>query len=104
MNFRLKQISENIHHELSRIINEAADSKWGLTTITGVNVSSDLRQAKVWIAAKPETIATLNLLSHDFYKLLRPRLKIKRIPKIIFYPEDEKGNRVDQIIEELHES
>lgn len=104
MSFRLQQINKNLHHELSKILIEIANPKWGMVTITEVLVTPDLNIAKIWLSAPIEAINELNRSQKVIFHALRPRLKFKHIPKLTFYIEDGSINRVDQLLEEIHES
>lgn len=104
MSFRLQQINKTLHHELSLILAEFAKPEWGMITVSEVLVTPDLKTAKIWLSANPKAVKDLNSNHKDIYYALKPRLKFKHIPKMTFFEEDNQVSRVEQILEELHES
>jgi len=89
--WRQDQLGEVITHELSDLIRtRMKDPRIGFASITDVEVSADLRHAKVFVSVlgdEPEQRATLAALSHASGFLrheLAQRLTIRYTPDIAF--------------------
>ena len=96
--------------ELSEFIDEIEDPRVGLTTVTAVKVSPDMRHARVFVsvlgdeAQRKKTMQGLNSAAHFARRTLSQRLKhLRRIPELTFaYDESiETGNRIEQLLEEI---
>jgi ribosome-binding factor A len=87
MSHRVKQINEQLLAELAMLVSEHVEFKEGLITLTSVDTSPDLKQAKICISVLPEKLtgsALTEIRKHnsDFNKILKQRLHIKFIPKL----------------------
>jgi ribosome-binding factor A len=108
---RIDRIEEQLRIELSEIIErEIQDPRIGLTTVTAVKVSPDLRHARVFIsvlgdaAQRKKTIEGLRSAAHYARRSLSKRLHhLKRIPDLSFdYDETiEKGIRIEELLEQI---
>lgn len=90
-NWRQDQLGEVISHELSDLIRtRMKDPRIGFASITDVNVSADLRHAKVFVSVmgseqdQRETLAGLNHASGFLRHELAQRLTIRYTPEIVF--------------------
>jgi len=109
---RIQQVNQLIQKELSRILVRESDFlESTLVTITRVETSADLRQAKIYISVVPETqislvMSVLNRLIYDFQQKLNRRLKMRPVPRIKFVKErqTQSAARVEQLIREIHQS
>ncbi|HHE76795.1 MAG TPA: 30S ribosome-binding factor RbfA [Candidatus Parcubacteria bacterium] len=107
---RIPRVNSLIKRELGKIILKEVELPEGvLATITRVETSSDLNQAKIYVSVIPSGRAdeTLRVLEKDIYtlqKMLDRQLRMKFVPKIIFKreTETEKAERVEEIIEQIH--
>jgi ribosome-binding factor A len=88
---RQRQVGELLHEEISRIIqHETKDPRLGFVTVTGVNVSPDLREARVYVSVfgdKPEiknTLAGLTSAASYFRRLLAQSLSLRHVPELSF--------------------
>jgi ribosome-binding factor A len=108
---RIRRVGELIKEEISDIIQkEMKDPRIGFVTITGVDVTADLKHADVYITvlgSKKEQQSTLQGLtsSSGFLRtLLAKRIKIKYLPELQFHfdPSIEKGLRIEKLIRNLH--
>ncbi len=63
---RAERIGERIHTELARLIRESLrDPRVGFVTLTGVEVSRDLRHAKIFVSVLGDRLEdTLHALEH----------------------------------------
>ncbi|HID95856.1 MAG TPA: 30S ribosome-binding factor RbfA [Candidatus Latescibacteria bacterium] len=107
---RIERINGLIRDELSSIIKgKIGDPRIGFVTITRVDVSNDLKRAKVFVSVfgslreKEETINGLNWASKFIRGQLGLRIRLKRIPEIVFYHDDsiEHGSRINAILDQL---
>jgi len=88
------------------------DRRIGLVTITGVDLSPDLRHAKVFFSAmgtenqKKESFEALRHAAGWIRHELGQRIRMKFLPEIVFLPDtsQEYGERIDRLIDGLHES
>jgi len=106
---RIKKVNELIKRELGAIILKQVDyPKDLLLTLSKVECSSGLRDAKVWVSVMPGNRATwvLNVLQRNIYhiqKTLDKRLKMRPVPKIRFLRQEKIGDaeRVDEILDKI---
>ena len=106
---RVKKIDELIKRELGKIIlREIGFSRNILVTVTGVEVSGNLQQAKVFVSVLPEeeTKNVLEVLEKEIYnlqKILDSRLRMRPVPKIKFIEDkkSEEAQRVEKILNNL---
>ena len=112
MSERIRKVNELIKRELSQIILREIDfPKKVLTTITRVEASPNLIQAKVYISALPEDQLTnvFRILRQRIYsiqQLLNKRLKMRPMPKIEIMEEKEtkQAARIEEILEKIKKS
>ena len=94
---RAQRVAETIHKEISSLlIKGLKDPRIGFVTITSVDVTSDLRQARVYYTlmdshagmdrddARKETQAGLNSCSSYIRQQLGRQLRLRFIPEIHF--------------------
>jgi len=106
---RIPRVNQLIKKELSQIVlKEIEFPKGVLVTVTRVEASLDLNQAKVFISSLPEshTERVLSILNRQIYFIqqkLNKRLKMKFIPKIEFREEKKtrEAGEVEGILERL---
>ena len=90
MNYRNLRVANLIQEELGKIIlREIEFGKSVLVTITGVEVSKDLSQAKIKLGIFPSASAkeVMDLIEQHrplLQNLLMKRINIKPMPKIVF--------------------
>lgn len=110
---RVRQMSQLLKEEVSKILlNEIKDPRIGFASITKVEVSSDLKHAKVMVSVigseqeKKETMEGLHQARNYIRKLIGERLTTYHTPKVIFRYDNsiEQGvhisNLIDEVIEE----
>ena len=107
---RTDRIGKQIREILGQIALKNIDlSHLGFITFTGVNVSPDLRSAKIFYSvlnpkySKDELQAAMNDLQKAFRKYIGPELKIKNIPKLKFYFDEsqEYSEKVDKLLKDM---
>jgi ribosome-binding factor A len=109
---RTAKVNALIKSEISDIIRrKIKDPRIGFATITSVEVSKDLRVAKVFVSvygdeeSKKKTLEGLISAAGFVHNELRKRLRIKIIPEIIFKIDTsiEYGIHISKMIEDLKE-
>jgi len=107
---RQEQLGELIAEELSDLIRtRMKDPRIGFASITGVDLSADLRHAKVFVSVlgtPEEQRATLQGLEHAAGFLrheLAQRLTIRYTPEVLFRLDESiaRGTRILQLIREM---
>lgn len=107
---RLDRLRELMKEELSAIIQqEMKDPRVGFVSITDVELSSDLRHAKVFVSvfgdeqAKAQTMEALEGALGFIRTELGRRIKVHHIPEIAFRLDDsiERGTRVIQLLRQV---
>ncbi len=87
---RPERVQEAIRQEVSKIIQyELKDPRLGFTTITEVNLTKDLRFAKIYFTVlednkKKSTLAALNSAKGYIKSLIGERLMLRFTPEIAF--------------------
>jgi len=108
---RVQRVNQLIKKELSQIILREANFPQGvLTTVTRVETSGNLIQAKVYISVMPEneTANVLQILANLIYDLqqkLNKRLKMRPIPRIVFIEEKktQEAGRIEELLAKIHQ-
>ncbi|HLY30420.1 MAG TPA: 30S ribosome-binding factor RbfA [Ktedonobacterales bacterium] len=91
---RKDQLSHLIAHELSDLIARMKDPRIGFASVTGVDLSQDLRHAKVYISvmgSADEQRASMAALTHAtgfLRRELAQRLTIRYTPELAFRLDD----------------
>src|SRR5438477_10478390 len=108
---RIDRIEEQLRMELSEIIErEIHDPRVGLTTVTHVKVSPDLRHGRVFITVlgddneRKKALEGLRSASSFVRRSLSKRLHhMRRIPELTFdYDESvEQGMRIEKLLDEI---
>jgi len=88
---RQQQVSEFLREEVSEIIHrEMKDPRLGMASIVRVEISPDLRYARLFVSvlgSRLEQVETLTALNHatGFIRhLLKPRMRIRHVPELVF--------------------
>jgi ribosome-binding factor A len=106
---RMRRVNEAVKEVLSEALLELKDPRIGFVTITGVQTSSDLRHARVYVSvlgSERKREASLSGLAAA-HGVLQARvgseLRLKRTPQLTFEydPTVERGVRMTQLIDEL---
>jgi len=107
---RQRQVAELIHEEISLLIQRRArDPRLKLVTVTGVEVSSDLRLAHVYVSVLGDddevkhALASLRHAAGFFRHELAASLSLRYLPEVNFRLDDsvQRGLRVDQLLDAL---
>ncbi len=108
---RSDRVSNLIHREISEIIeHEMKDTHIGMVTVTGVEMSRDLKNARVFFsvlgdeAVVQSSIDALNNATSFIRARLRERVILKRIPMLSFAYDSSTihGMYIDKLIDEIN--
>jgi ribosome-binding factor A len=108
---RVGRVGEQIKKELSMIFqSEFKDPRLGFVTVTGVEVTNDLSQAKVYLSVlgtEEQKEATLRALAKGTGFLrgeLGRRIRLRHTPELIFKFDAsvEYGSRIEEILQKIN--
>lgn len=107
---RAQRVAETIHKEISSLlIKGLKDPRIGFVTITSVDVTSDLRQARVYYTLmasqddRAETQAGLNSCSSYIRQQLGRQLRMRFVPEIHFEYDAsfDYGQKIEKLLSEV---
>ena len=107
---RIDRVSELIHREVANIIDlELKDTRVGMVTVTGVVVSKDIRNARVYVSVlgnseeTASSLAALNNAAAFIRSQLKTKVILRYIPELRFYFDSSTvdGMRIDKIIDQI---
>lgn len=110
MSVRANRVGEQMKKELSDIIGrKIKDPRIGFVTVTDVQVSGDLQQAKVYISVlgdeeqRENTLKGLAKAKGFIRTEVGQRIRLRKTPEIIFEWDEsmEYGNRINTILHQL---
>ncbi len=108
---RMERLADSIRGILARVLcEEMRDPRVGFLTVTCVEVSPDLRHARVFVSRlgsaseKAASLAALNRAAPFLRRTLAREANLKRTPDLVFVedPALTAGLRVENLIEEIH--
>ncbi|WP_027414646.1 30S ribosome-binding factor RbfA [Aneurinibacillus terranovensis] len=111
-NVRTNRVGEEIKKELSQIIQrELKDPRIGFVTVTGVEVSGDLSQAKVFISIfgdeekQSGTLKALEKAKGFMRTEIGRRVRLRHTPDLLFKVDEsvEYGNRIETLLTKIHQ-
>ena len=105
----MRRVNELVREVLSEALLELKDPRIGFVTVTGVETSRDLRQARVYVSVlggkrkREQTLAGLAAAHGVLQSRLSSELRMKRTPQLTFEydPSVERGVRMTKLIDEL---
>ena len=109
MSNRMRRVNESLREVLSEAVPELKDPRIGFVTLTGVETTPDLRQARVYVSVlgserkREQTLAGLQAAHGVLQARLGRQLRMKRTPQLTFEydPSVERGVRMSRLIDEL---
>lgn len=109
MAMKTDKLNNIIQRELSSIIQtEVKNSAVGFCTITGVEVTSDLSYAKVYVSFlnknANKSLEALKKSKGFIRSVLAKRLTVRKCPELLFELDTSLayGNKIESIIEEIN--
>jgi ribosome-binding factor A len=109
MTERLRRVNEAVKEVLSEGVGELKDPRIGFVTVTGVETSTDLRHARVFVSvlgserAQRRSMKALEGAHGVLQARVARELRLKRTPQLSFHydPSVERGVRMSYLIDEL---
>ena len=107
---RNKRVADLVQRELADIIQrEQTDTGLHLVTVSYVDVSPDLKYAKIFITCmdnnrnKDEVVEILNEFASHFRHLLSKKLILRSVPRIKFFYDEsiERGSHISELLDSL---
>ncbi|WP_047154635.1 30S ribosome-binding factor RbfA [Aneurinibacillus tyrosinisolvens] len=112
-NVRTNRVGEQIKKELSQIIQrEIKDPRIGFVTITDVEVSGDLSQAKVFISVlgnedqRNDTLKALDKAKGFMRTEIGRRVRLRHTPDFVFKIDESVayGSRIETLLTEINKT
>ncbi len=105
------RVSEEFREVLAEEIPKLKDPRVGFVTVTGVDVSPDLRRARIFYTVMGEdadrrsTAAGLRSARGHLRAVLGRQVRLKFLPELDFEEDTtfERGQRVDELLRQIHE-
>jgi ribosome-binding factor A len=105
----MRRVNEAIREVLGDAVGELKDSRVGFVTITGVETSPDLQQARVFVSVlgtdrqRTKTLEGLEAAHGFLQSKVGNQLRLKRTPRLLFEydPTVERGVRMTRLIDEV---
>ena len=109
---RQKRVAELIREEVSKLIlQELKDPRLGLVSVTYVDVTPDLRQARVYVStlepeARHEVLAALEHAAGFIRHELGGRVRLKFTPELLFRLDEtlEQSLRINELLSQVSAS
>jgi ribosome-binding factor A len=106
---RMRRVNESLRQVLSEALLELKDPRIGFVTVTGVDTSPDLRQARVFVSVlgsekkRLKSMTGLDAAHGVLQSRISRELRLKRTPTLTFEYDHavEHGVRMSQLIDEL---
>ncbi|MFN3395284.1 MAG: 30S ribosome-binding factor RbfA [Thermodesulfovibrionales bacterium] len=108
---RSQRVSDLLREEIAEIImRRLKDPRLGFVTVTGVDITEDLKIAKVFVSVlkeeeKEATLDILNSAKSFIRSEVAKRVRMKTIPAIEFRLDEsiEYGAKIDRLLKEIKE-
>jgi ribosome-binding factor A len=105
----MRRVNESVRQVLSEAVGELKDPRIGFVTVTGVDTSPDLREARVYVSIlgsdrdRTRTLDGLAAAHGVLQARLAREVRMKRTPHLTFEydPSVERGVRMSRLIDEL---
>lgn len=105
----MRRVNESVRQVLSEAVGELKDPRIGFVTVTGVDTSPDLREARVYVSIlgsdrdRARTLDGLAAAHGVLQARLAREVRMKRTPHLTFEydPSVERGVRMSRLIDEL---
>ena len=109
MTDRMRRVNESLRAVLAEAVGELKDPRIGFITVTGVETSTDLRHAKVFVSVlgskrkRADSLTGLEAAHGVLQRRIAGELRLKRTPQLTFQydPSVEQGVRMSKLIDEL---
>jgi ribosome-binding factor A len=107
----MRRVNEAVRQVLSEAVGELKDPRIGFVTVTGVETSSDLRHARVYVSVlgsqeqRDDALAGLASARGFLQAQVGTELRMKRTPTLEFTYDDsiDRGMRMEELLSEVSE-
>ena len=108
--WRAESVGRQIQEELSDLIHRhVKDPRLGYVTVTGVQVTRDLKFARVYVSVMGEgqirdtSLKTLQRAMPFLRKELGRRIRLRHVPELEFEQDQtlERASRIDRLLDDL---
>jgi ribosome-binding factor A len=109
---RTQRVADQIRQTLAEIVmRELRDPDIGFVTVTGVELSSDLRYAKAFVSLmgneseKTASLSALRKAAPFTRRALGERIRLRHVPEIRFFEDltESRAGRIEELIHEIQE-
>jgi ribosome-binding factor A len=105
----MRRVNESLRQVLSEALLELKDPRIGFVTVTGIDASTDLRSARVFVSVlgndkkRLKSMAGLEAAHGVLQARISRELRLKRTPQLRFEydPSVEHGVRMSRLIDDL---
>src|SRR5689334_3388913 len=105
----MRRVNESVREVVAEAVRELKDPRIGMVTVTGVEVTADLREATVYVSVlggerrRRASLAGLGSAHGVLQARINRELSLRRTPHLTFAydPSVERGVRMTQLIDEL---
>lgn len=110
--FRPGRVGEQLKKELSQILqSELKDPRIGFLTVTGVDVTGDLQQAKIYISVlgddqqKEDTLKGLGRATGFIRTEIGRRIRLRHTPELIFKFDEsvDYGIHIEKLLQQVNQ-
>ncbi len=109
---RVNRVAEEIKKELSYMLQSGLkDPRIGFVTVTGVEVTNDFSQAKVYVSVfgdeekRGDSLKALTSAAGFLRSELGKKIRIRQIPELLFKIDSsiDYGQKIEQILNRINE-
>jgi len=107
MSHKLPKVNESLRNILGQAIGEEFGMQYGLVSVTKVDVSPDIKSARVFIscfncADSADFIKKLNTHASEYQRLINEQIRLKYTPKLKFILDDtiEYADRIEKLLKQ----
>jgi ribosome-binding factor A len=108
---RAARVNEVVREALAEELERMSDPRLGFVTLTGVEVSPDIRYADVYYSAfgtdeeQAESSNALRSASPRLRAVLGKQVRLKFVPELRFHedPAVAQGRRIEEVIRSIHD-
>jgi ribosome-binding factor A len=105
----MRRVNESVRAVVAEAVGELKDPRIGMVTVTGVHVTPDLAEARIFVSVlgnerkREATLAGLESARGVLQAKLGRQLSLRRTPALMFSYDDsvERGVRMTKLIEDL---
>lgn len=108
MTQRIEKVNSLLEHEISKLIAKEFNFAGAVVTLTHIETTLNLIEAKAYISAFPEDniekiIKVLNAGVYDIQKKIDKMLNMRPIPKVMFVKDEKikEAARVEELLNKL---